>query len=95
MRYLLGTLLVNFQLLWQPTQGILASHASADGDFWGTLVEHMTLVHCRIGQSCPPLWFLPASSSSPASAVLDCVSDGLGPFFWPPKGSAVVSTGGL
>ncbi|XP_077531499.1 small subunit processome component 20 homolog [Haemaphysalis longicornis] len=52
-RYLLGTLLVNFQLLWQPTQGILASHASADGDFWGTLVEHMTLVHCRIETALP------------------------------------------
>uniref|UniRef100_A0A131YFV3 U3 small nucleolar RNA-associated protein 20 n=1 Tax=Rhipicephalus appendiculatus TaxID=34631 RepID=A0A131YFV3_RHIAP len=51
--YLLGTLLVNFQLLWQPCQEILASHASADGPFWGTLVQHLTSVYDKIETSPP------------------------------------------
>ncbi|KAL1433656.1 hypothetical protein MTO96_012479 [Rhipicephalus appendiculatus] len=51
--YLLGTLLVNFQLLWQPCQEILASHASADGPFWGTLVQHLTSVYDKIETSTP------------------------------------------
>ncbi|XP_049511319.1 small subunit processome component 20 homolog [Dermacentor silvarum] len=51
--YLLGTLLVNFQLLWKPCQEILASHASADGPFWSTLVQHLTIVYDKIETSVP------------------------------------------
>lgn len=51
--YLLGTLLVNFRLLWQPCQQILATHASADGPFWSTLVQHLTIVYDKIETSLP------------------------------------------
>ncbi|KAK8782799.1 hypothetical protein V5799_015864 [Amblyomma americanum] len=51
--YLLGTLLVNFQLLWQPTQEILASHATTDGAFWRTLVDHLTSVYDKIETALP------------------------------------------
>ncbi|XP_075529751.1 small subunit processome component 20 homolog [Dermacentor variabilis] len=72
--YLLGTLLVNFQLLWKPCQEILASHASADGPFWSTLVQHMTIVYEKIETSLP-------AASEDQSGVDSLANEGLAGVF--------------
>ncbi|XP_070382892.1 small subunit processome component 20 homolog [Dermacentor albipictus] len=72
--YLLGTLLVNFQLLWKPCQEILASHASADGPFWSTLVQHLTIVYDKIETSVP-------AASEDQSGVDSLANEGLAGVF--------------
>ncbi|XP_064489796.1 small subunit processome component 20 homolog [Ornithodoros turicata] len=53
-RYLLGTLFINFSLLWKPVQEILATHAGTDDKFWLLLFEHLRLVNATILDYKPP-----------------------------------------
>uniref|UniRef100_A0A4D5RSY9 Putative drim down-regulated in metastasis-like protein n=1 Tax=Ixodes scapularis TaxID=6945 RepID=A0A4D5RSY9_IXOSC len=69
--YLLGTLLVNFQVLWKPVQEILSSHASADGPFWSTFVGHLTRVYDHIESPVVPEVNLESGSNSRLLRVLE------------------------
>lgn len=50
LRYLYGVLHFNFQLLWEPTLKIIASHAHSleVAPFWEVFMEQMKIVSCSV-----------------------------------------------
>ncbi|CAN7995062.1 unnamed protein product, partial [Ixodes hexagonus] len=80
--YLLGMLLVNFQVLWKPVQEILASHASADGPFWGTFSGHLVRIYDTIenpGSSKASLELLGGTADSRLQRLLEQVAESSSP----------------